>query len=126
VDEGLRRVNWTAVLVGTGLAYALAMVWFGKLFGRIWAKGSHDIQPPARPPVLALAVQMVGTFLMAWVIGATATINALVTAMALILAIASLQLAGGLFGQKSLGASLVDGGYVVAAGAVMILCQGMF
>jgi hypothetical protein len=121
----LRGVNWAAVLAGTVAAFALGAVWFGPLFGRLWATGSHGITPPDRPPLAAMAVQFVGTFLMAWAIGATATINALGTALCLILAIAALQLAGALFSQKSPGAALVDGGYGLAMGVVMIAAQGL-
>jgi hypothetical protein len=125
MDAILLDVNWSAVIVGAIAAFALGMVWFGPLFGRVWAAGSHGITRPERPPVLAMAVQLAGTFLMAWVIGATATVDALVTAVCLILAIAALQVAGGLFSQKSAGAALVDGGFVLAMGVVMIATQGL-
>ena len=42
------NLNWPAVLLGTALAFGLGMVWFGPLFGRSWAAGSHNITPPAR------------------------------------------------------------------------------
>lgn len=121
----LANVNWPAVLLGTAAAYGLGMVWFGKLFGTAWAKGSHGIQPPQSPPVPAMAVQLVGTFLMAWLIGATETQQAIWAAVVAIVAIASLQLAGGLFSQKSTVAAAIDGGYVVAAGVLMIVAQGI-
>lgn len=121
----LANVNWPAVLLGTVAAYALGMLWFGKLFGTAWARGSHGIQPPKSPPVPAMLVQLIGTFLMAWLIGATETQQAIWTALVAILAIASLQLGGGLFSQKSATAALIDGGYVVAAGGLMILAQGI-
>lgn len=90
MDEVLLNVNWMADLAGTAASFALGMVWFGPLFGRIWASGSHCIAPPSRLPVPAMAIQLAGTFLMAWATGATATINALVTAVFVILAIAAL------------------------------------
>jgi len=124
MDAILLNVNWAAVIVGTVVAYGLGMLWFGPVFGKAWSTGSHNIQPPAKMPMAAMAVQFVGTFLMAWVIGATATIDALVTAVFIILAIASMNMAGSLFGQKSTAAALIDGGYVVAMGIVMIIVQG--
>lgn len=124
MDEILMGVNWTAVIVGTVVSYGLGFLWFGPVFGKFWAAGSHNITPPARMPIVAMVLQLVGTFLMAWVIGATATINALVTAIFVILAIASLLVAGSLFSQKSTAATLIEGGFVVVMGAVMILCQG--
>lgn len=125
MDPMLTHVNWPAVLLGTVAAYGLGMVWFGKIFGRVWASGSHNISPPARPSMIALVVQLVGTFLMAWLIGATETQNALVTALIAIFAIAALQFGGALFSQKRMGAALVDGGFIVAMGVVMIAAQAI-
>tara|TARA_R110002096_G_scaffold24713_12_gene77778 strand:+ start:3474 stop:3854 length:381 start_codon:yes stop_codon:yes gene_type:complete len=124
MDAILLNVNWLAVIVGTALAYGLGTLWFGPVFGKAWSAGSHNIKRPARMPMAAMTVQLVGTFLMAWAIGATATIDALVTAIFIILAIASVNMAGSMFSQKSTAAALVDGGYVIAMGIVMIIVQG--
>lgn len=126
MDDILTDVNWTAVLVGTIVSYGLGMLWFGPLFGKPWAAGSHGITAPSRPPIVAMALQLAGTFLLAWIIGATATINALLTAVLVILAIAALLAAGALFSQKSTVAALLEGGFVLLMGAVMILMQGLF
>jgi hypothetical protein len=124
MDEVLLGVNWTAVIAGTVVCYGLGFLWFGPFFGKAWAAGSHNITPPGKIPVMAMVLQFLGTFLMAWVIGATATINALVTAVFVILAIACLLTAGSLFSLKSIKAALIDGGFVLAMGVVMILLQG--
>jgi hypothetical protein len=121
----MEPLNWIAVLAGTVVAFGLGMLWFGPIFGTAWAKGSHDIQPPDRPPLTAMALQLAGTFLLALVIGLTAQTNALGTAIAAILAMAVLQLAGGLFSQKSAAAALIDAGYIIAMGAIMIAAQGL-
>jgi hypothetical protein len=126
MDEILMSVNWIAVLVGAAAAFALGIAWFGPLFGKTWSAGSHGLQPPARFPVFPTAVQAVGTFLLSWVIGATATIDALFTAVFLILAIAALQLSGSLYSQKSPKAALIDASYVIAMGVLMIAAQGIF
>lgn len=120
MDEILTTVNWTAVLVGAALALGLGMLWFGPLFGKAWAAGSHNIQAPERMPMGALGLQVAGTFLMSWTIGALATIGALQAAIIAILAIASLSAAGSLFSLKTTRAALIDGGFVLAAGALMI------
>lgn len=122
----MENLNWLAVLIGTAVAFGLGMVWFGPLFGKVWAKGSHDIQPPARPPALAMAAQFLGTFALALVIGLTATINALGTALLAIAALALLLFAGGLFSQKTFGAAAVEGSFALAMGAVMIAAQALF
>lgn len=126
MDEILTNVNWSAVIAGTIVSYGLGFLWFGPLFGKPWAAGSHGITAPTRLPLVAMALQLAGTFLMAWIIGATATINALVTAIFIILAIATLLTAGALFSQKSTAAALLEGGFVVVMGAVMIVLQGVF
>jgi hypothetical protein len=125
MDDILLNVDWTAVIAGTVISYGLGMLWFGPLFGRIWAAGSHGITPPQRPPLLAMALQLLGTFLMSWVIGATATINALVTAGFAILAIATLLTASSLFSQKKLTAVVIEGAFVLVMGVVMIAAQGI-
>lgn len=122
----MENLDWLAVFVGTAVAFGLGMVWFGPLFGKVWAKGSHGILPPARPPALAMAAQILGTFALALVIGLTATINALGTALLAIAALALLLFAGGLFSQKTFGAAAVEGGFAVAMGAVMIAAQALF
>jgi Protein of unknown function (DUF1761) len=120
-------VNWIAVLAGTVAAFALGMLWYGRMmFQRVWAAGTHNIAPPDRVPMGAMALQVLGTFLMAWLIGITAIGDRLLTAVLVILAIAALMLAGGLMSQKSQAAALVDAGYVVAMGIVMIVAQGVF
>ena len=125
MDAILVIVNWPAVLLGAIVSFGLGMVWFGKLFGRDWAQGCHGINPPATPPLLAKALQLAGTLLLSLMIGATATINALVTAILVLVAKAALLTAGSLFSQKSPAAALIDGGFVLAMGAVMIGAQGI-
>ncbi|MGC1427691.1 MAG: DUF1761 domain-containing protein [Albidovulum sp.] len=121
----MEPLNWTAVIAGTVVAFGLGMLWFGPLFGKAWAQGSHGIQPPARPPLAAMAVQLAGTFMLAIVIGLTAQTSALGTALAAIAAATFLHFAGGLFSQKNLSAALIDGSYIVAMGVIMIAAQGL-
>ncbi|MEO0383698.1 MAG: DUF1761 domain-containing protein [Pseudomonadota bacterium] len=119
-------VNWPAVAVGTVAAFVLGMLWFSpRLFGKASATGSHNIQPPASPPVMAMSIQLVATFLLALVVGMTETIGALVVAIAAILTVALFVAGMDLFSQKSGKATLIDAGYVVASGALMIVAQGI-
>jgi Protein of unknown function (DUF1761) len=127
LEEVVTGVNWLAVIVGTVVAFGLGMLWFSpKMFGKKWAEGSHNIQPPESPPIGAIIVQFIGTFLMAWLVGITAKNNALLTIIVAIFAIAILQAAAGMFGQKSRYAVWVDAGYVIAMGIIMIIVQGIF
>ena len=124
MDLGL--VNWLAVIAGTIAAYALGMVWFSPMmFGKAWAQGTHNIQPPASPPILAMIIQFLGIAVLALVVGITETSQAIVAAIAAIFAVA-LNVAGmDLFSQKSGKATLIDAGYIIASGALMILAQGL-
>ena len=51
-------VNWLAVILGAAAAFGLGTIWFSPvMFGKAWVAGSHDIKPPASPPVAAMVVQ---------------------------------------------------------------------
>lgn len=126
MKEGMLEMNWLAVSVGTAVAFAFAWVWFGPLFGKAWAAGSHGLQRPERFPALAMGVHLVATFLLACVIGATATTDALGTALLAIFACAFFQVGGSLFSQKARSAGLIDGSSIVGMGAGMIAAQGVF
>lgn len=126
MSEIATGVNWPAVVAGTVAAFVIAWAWFGPMmFQKVWSEGSHGITPPARPPWLGLSIQFAGTFLMAWIIGITARDDRLAMALLLILAIAVLQTGTSLLSQKRAGAALVDGGYVVLMGALMIAAQAI-
>ena len=126
MNELAMGVNFPAVLLGTVLAFLAGWLWYGPLlFRRVWSEGSHGIAPPGRIPAGPMAAQLTGTFLMAWLVGITARSDALATAFLVILAIAVLIFAGGLMSQKSGEAALVDGGYAVVMGALMIAAQGV-
>ncbi|MGH1465653.1 MAG: DUF1761 domain-containing protein [Cognatishimia sp.] len=124
----MEPLNWTAILVGTFVAFIVGWLYFSpKVFGRAWAIGSRiDPNPPAKMPILAMGLQVVALFLLAIVIGLTAQIEALGTAIAAILAAATLVMAQDAFSEKSNTAVLIDGGYVVLSGIIMIVFQGVF
>jgi hypothetical protein len=119
-------INWAAVAAGTVAAYLLGMFWFSpKLFGKSWSAGSHDIQPPATPPMAAMIVQFLATLALALVIGMTETTGAILIAIMAIVATALFVAGMDLFSQKSAKATMIDAGYVMASGAFMILAQGI-
>ena len=123
----INALNWTAVIVGGVLAFALGMLWFSpRLFGKAWSEGSHGLVPPASPPVAAMIITFVGLALLAIVVGMTETAQAIGTAIAAILAVAAVVAGMDLFSQKSGKATLIDAGYVVASGIVMIAAQAIF
>lgn len=120
-------LNWLAIGAGIVLGFGLGMIWFSPLlFGKTWAAGSHGLKPPDAPPFLAMGVQLLGTALLALVIGMTAAMSALGLALGIIAATACLVAGMDLFSQKTVAATLVDASYILATGALMILAQGLF
>lgn len=120
------ELNWPAVIAGTVAAFALGMIWFGpRLFGRGWAQGSHGLTPPDSPPVAAMVLTFAGLFLLALVVGMTETDEAIGTAVMAILAVAVTIAGMDLFSQKSGGATLIDAGYILASGVLMIAAQAI-
>lgn len=118
-------INLLATGIGIVAAIAQGFLWYGPLFGKAWAKGSHNITPPARLPVAALVIHSLAVVALGLVIGITATTDSLGTAVAAILAAAGFQLSGGLFSQKTMVAAMIDGGSILASGVVLIAAQGL-
>lgn len=119
-------MNWAAVALGAVAAFGLGMIWFSpRMFGKAWAAGSHDLQPPQKAPIAAMIVQLAGIVLLALVVGMTETNQAIMTAVGAILAAALIVAGMDLFSQKTVRATMIDAGYIVASGAVMILAQGI-
>ena len=124
--EDFGAVNWLAVVAGSVVAFLVGWLWYSKLFGKIWMEGSNLPANAADDvPVVALVTNFVALFLMALVVGITATSNALITAVLAILAVAVYAASMGGFVKKSRTAILIDFSYVVVAGVVMIVAQGV-
>lgn len=119
-------LNWAAVIAGTIASFALGMLWFSpKMFGKSWAEGSHNLQPPASPPIGAMVIQLIGTFVMALMVGLTETTQSIGAAFAGIAAIALIVAGMDLFSQKTGKATAIDAGFVVAMGILMIAAQAL-
>ena len=73
-----------------------------------------------------MIVQLIGTFLLAWLVGITATHNALATIILIVITIIALIVANGLFVSKSSYAISTEAGFVAAMAVVMIIVQGIF
>jgi hypothetical protein len=125
ITEG---VNWLAVIVGFVLAWLLGWLWYSpKLFGTKWAAGKGvGLGSSSDMPVAAMVAQAIGTFLFAWVVGVTAKNEHLLTIILVILTIALLIMANGLFGKSSRYTIATEVGYVLAMAVVMIVVQGIF
>jgi len=120
-------VNWLAVIVGAVVAFGVGYFWYSPmLFGKKWAEGSGvEMGTASDMPIMAMATQFLGLFLLALVIGLTAVSDALITAIAAILATATLTFSMGAFVKKSNYALFTDFGYIIVCGVVMIAAQGI-
>ncbi len=121
------NVNWLAVIAGTVASFLVGWLWYSpKLFGIKWAEGVGVKLTDSKLPkgmAIAMAAQLFGTFLFAWMIGVTAANDAPATAVLVALTIAVLQAASGLYSQKSSYAIATESGFVIAMAMVMILCH---
>ena len=126
--EDFSNVNWLAVIVGTIVSFLVGWLWYSpKLFGKKWAEGSGvSLDSPNKMPAFAMISQLAALFLLALVIGITATVDALTTAILAILAAATFNVSMGAFINNSGYALAVNFFYIVVAGIVMIICQGIF
>lgn len=128
MESEFANINWLAVWVGTIAAFFFGMVWYNpRVLGLKWAEGSKlDMSTAPRLPVFAMVTQAIALFFLAVVVGFTATTDALLTAILAILAVAVFLVSMGAFVQKSTAALVIDGGYVVLCGVIMIIAQGIF
>ena len=121
--EGL---NILAVIVGAVAGFLFGwLIYHPHVLGRIWAEGS-GVDLGGKPPALAFGTQALALVALAIVIGMTATVNFLGTALLAILAAALFVVSGGAFLKKSTGALVVEAVYILGAGALMIVAQGVF
>ena len=126
--EDFSLVNWLAVGVGTVVSFLVGWLWYSpKLFGTKWAQGSSvELGSADEMPIGAMVMQFAALFLLATLVGITATSNSLLTAILGILAAAAFVGSSGAFVRKSTYAKIVDISYIILAGVVMIVCQGIF
>jgi hypothetical protein len=125
--ENFSTLNWLAIGLGTIVSFLIGWLWYSpKLFGVKWAEGSGvSLDSADKMPVFAMVAQIVALFLLALTIGLTAQVEALITAILIILAVASFTASMGGFVKKSRYAITVDALYIIVSGAIMIVCQGI-
>ena len=121
-------VNWLAVGVGTVLSFLLGWLWYSpKLFAKKWIEGINaKPNGSTTPPAPAMIMQLLGTFLLSWLVGITATHNALLTIILIVATIVALVIANGFFVSKSRYAITTEAGFIVAMAVVMIAVQAIF
>jgi hypothetical protein len=128
MGELLDAVNWLAVGLGFLISFTLGWLWYSpKWFGQTWAKGvGISLDKQDAPPVAALLVQAIGTFLLAWLVGVTAANQAMLTLVLIVLTLVFILAGAGLFVKKSSTAILIEIGFIVAMTVIMVICQAIF
>jgi hypothetical protein len=127
MEQIIMDVNWVAVIVGAVVAYGLGWFWYSpKMFATKWLAGIKVAPTDQTPMLPAMLTQAVGTFLLAWVIGVTATTDSLAFSILITVTIAVLIKANGFFSQKSKYAIMVESGYILAMVVVMIIAHAIF
>ena len=126
MEELLMNMNWTATIVGAIAAFLVGWVWYSPmLFQKGWLEGVGVSPDDSSSMMHAMLAQAVGTFLLAWVIGVTATTNSLALAILIALTIATIIKANGLFCKKSHYAIMVESGFILVMVAVMIAAHAV-
>ena len=118
-------ISWLAVGVSTVLCFMLGGLWYSSvLFGKKWAEGvGVDFGSGATQPVPALVLQLVGTFLLAWLVGLAHAIGAYPALVLIVATTTVLLIAANLFCEHTLYSALVQGMFVVAMAAIMVICN---
>lgn len=121
-------VNWLAIIVGFVVSFGLGSIWFStKMFGKKWVEGvGLNPDGPEKPPIAAMSAQLVGTFLLSWVVGVTASNDALLTIILITLTIIILSGANGFFVGKNAYVRHTEAGFTFAMVVIMVICQGIF
>jgi hypothetical protein len=127
MDELTMNVNWLAVGIGTIASFMLGWLWYSpKLFGKQWAEGSGiELADSSAMPVAPLAFQLLATFLLAWLIAITASHEALLTAIFILLTVACFVATNSMSVKKSSTAIMVEVGFVLTMGVVMIAVHAL-
>jgi hypothetical protein len=63
-------LNWPAVLVSVVASFAIGSLWYGPLFGKVWANamGFGDMKPTGAEIAKGSLLNLLGTLLMAFVL----------------------------------------------------------
>lgn len=118
----LDGVNWVAVVTSFFVAFALGWLWYSDtLFGKKWRAGIGIPADDNTSMAPAMTAQVVGTFLLAWMVGVMANMQALSLTILMALTIAILVKANGFFSKKSKYAITTESMYIIVMVAVMVL-----
>ena len=123
----MESLNWLPIVIGAILAFLVGWAWYSpKMFGTKWAEGSKvELGSASSMPAGAMIAQLLALLSLSVVVGLTALSNDLWTAIAAIMAAALFMLSSSKFSGKTQYATMVDFGYIIVAGVIMIVVQGI-
>lgn len=127
IVENIMNINWIATIAGFVAAFVLGALWFSPMmFGKKWAEGvGVKLEKGAKMPMMPMLTQAIGTFLLAWLVGITASIEHLLTILIALFAFAFLKYADGGFSQKSTYATVTESSYILVMGIIMIAAHAI-
>lgn len=128
MNELTEGVNWIAVFVSFILSFMLGWLWYSPgIFGKKWAEGvGVSLSDASSLPVVAMVTQALATFGLAWLFGITASKNAWLTIILIMITIILFNVSNGKYAQKSNVAITIEATYIFAMGIVMVICLGIF
>ncbi len=121
-------VNWIAFVAGAVASMAFGFAVYGPVFGlqKRWAEGSRiSTQAPDKMPMGPMITNWIAILLLALIIGLTETTQSIDIAVLAVLAAAAYVANTGAWAQKTGFAIVVDAGYVIGSGILMILAHAL-
>ena len=123
-------LDWLAILVGTVVAMVLGFVWYGPLFGKIWARASGTSMVPSPEPgqlVLTAVYFFVFNIGLAYLGAIDDFEHALVTAIIVgLLLVAPALFSATVWAKKSPTVFLIDAVHWIVVTLACVYVQGLF
>lgn len=128
MNEIIDGLSWTGIFVSFVLSFMLGWLWYSPImFGKKWAEGvGIEMGDASTMPLFAMITQALGTFGLAWLFGITASKDALLTIILILLTIILLIVSNGKYAHKSNAAVAIEAAYIFVMGIIMLLCQAVF
>lgn len=121
----MTEVSWLAVIVATVASFMLGGLWYStSMFGKKWASGAGidlEAADAGRQAAKALSVQFIGTFLLAWLLGALVDAGDWLMTFVTVATVMFILAAGGLFHRNNHYAVMVESAFVVVMSAIIIV-----
>lgn len=129
---GFGDLDWLAILAGTGAAMVLGFLWYGPLFGKLWAARSNASMQSGDPAKLVATAIYLFVFNMALQYlrvaggGSDDFEHAVVAGIVVgVLTIGAALFSSVVWAKKSTTVFLIDAGHWLVSAAVCVFVQGL-